>query len=362
MRIRRSVDCWGVVRLQRVGLLWGMAWLGLEPDGEVDLGEGKILIFGERREITVGTDGVVYPCKLRVGKEGSARIIHAVVECRYCLQNADEDSFGDEVLNWGKVSGHKNVVELYGKKVLEGHDVFSALVVYECMEGNLGDIIGNQRSGWNCSKEDVLSILIQIGEGLHHVHKCGLIHMGLEPANVVISKSPSGRFVAKIANFRHSISARKGESPASSSERETTCYQAPEVSGSSNCGITPFSDVYSFGAVMCALYNLENPPEFDIKIDDDTTSIEMHDGVIKRPISCDAPFNVCKVIETCLRYNHPNDHSSGHGRPNVKTILKDFKNIRSRVQLAQESTVCQQEVHFSVDYSHHCFFACVQNL
>lgn len=313
-----------------------MAWLGAGIGNKVILEDGVVLMLeGDKPEaLGRGAEGIVYPCKLKIGRDGDAKVVDAAVKCRFLRGECEEDQVDDEYENWEKASEHENVVKLYGRKVFCGHDAFDALLVCERMQGDLRQLIETEALGEEFLQEEALDISIQIGKGLKHVHECGLIHMDLKPANVLISKRPCGGFVAKITDFGHSVLLKDGRQSTTVTFRGTLYYQAPEVYSINpffigDDRITQFADVYSLGMVVCTMFNRRKPP---FNLASHGNKIRVHGSVNSCEVSCEAPDEVCQLIQKCLLFDDPNDHSQGHGRPTVKEFVEEIERIRNHAQ------------------------------
>eukprot|EP01033_Poteriospumella_lacustris_P010958 gene10958-7796_t len=99
-----------------------------------------------------------------------------------------------------------------------------------------------------------LQLLYDVVSGMCHLHERKVLHGDLKPQNILLTRSPRGRLVAKIADF--GIARPTVREPGCTSQtiteiavdgRGTPLYVAPEMGGR-RC--TRLADVYSFAIVL----------------------------------------------------------------------------------------------------------------
>eukprot|EP00798_Chlamydomonas_sp_ICE-L_P005664 gene5664-8989_t len=103
--------------------------------------------------------------------------------------------------------------------------------------------------------------LIEIASAMGELHKMGVVHCDLKPANVLLKSSnndPRG-FTAKVSDF--GLSRVEDDDSAASfpfNSCGTAAYVAPEAL-ISNKKVTSSVDVYVFGILMCEMYMAQRP-------------------------------------------------------------------------------------------------------
>ncbi|OGC42101.1 hypothetical protein A2Y85_03880 [candidate division WOR-3 bacterium RBG_13_43_14] len=132
---------------------------------------------------------------------------------------------------------HPNIVRFYNIDFIENKFV----MVIEYVEGNtLRDIIN--ADGMDCN--DVLTILMQMLDGLSYAHDKKVLHRDLKPENVLITDY-QGKKTVKIADFGLARFIRSGTISASTAG--TPLYMSPETwSGN----FTEKSDIWSLGILL----------------------------------------------------------------------------------------------------------------
>ena len=74
--------------------------------------------------------------------------------------------------------------------------------------------------------------LIQMADGVHHIHSKNLVHRDIKPSNILISLcSPSGQVCLKISDFGLSKPTSVSGNFSLSGVKGTSCYMAPELLG-----------------------------------------------------------------------------------------------------------------------------------
>jgi serine/threonine protein kinase len=154
---------------------------------------------------------------------------------------------------------------------------------------------------------DLLDVAIQVGEGLHELHECGLVHQDVKPANVLMSANG----VARVSDFglaraRARLASpappRPGQSALVSSGAMTPAYCSPEQSASRP--VSRRTDVWSWGVLVLEMFVGKAP------------CCEQGGpaaaGVLARclqgqtPSACPLPAGAAEVLARCFR-DDPND-------------------------------------------------------
>ena len=121
-------------------------------------------------------------------------------------------------------------------------------LVMDLIEGSDLAILVNQGP---LSPERVIDLGVQIGDALAAVHRVGLIHRDVKPANVIVQPDGRARLIDLGLAGRHADgpggrSAGAGADPVVG----TLAYASPEQSGALNRPVDARSDLYSLGVVL----------------------------------------------------------------------------------------------------------------
>ncbi len=134
---------------------------------------------------------------------------------------------------------HPNVATVF--EYGEDHDV-----LYLAMEFVPGEDLGAVLLRDELNGAQILEIVAQICEGLHHAHKQGIVHRDIKPSNVMVLRDDDG-LRAKIMDFgvaktAHSDLTQTGQIMG------TLAYMAPEYLRTGKA--SPQSDQFSVGVLL----------------------------------------------------------------------------------------------------------------
>ena len=108
---------------------------------------------------------------------------------------------------------------------------------------------------------EAVSIIEQVGKALAYVHSCGINHLDIKPANIMMSRA-TGRAVLIDFGVAKQYDATTGEATTTTPVGRTPGYAPLEqysLSGVSS--FTPQSDIYALGATLYKLVTGDTPPE-----------------------------------------------------------------------------------------------------
>ena len=108
---------------------------------------------------------------------------------------------------------------------------------------------------------EAIGIIEQVGKALAYVHSCGINHLDIKPANIMMSRT-TGRAVLIDFGVAKQYDATTGEATTTTPVGRTPGYAPLEqysLSGVSS--FTPQSDIYSLGATLYKLVTGNTPPE-----------------------------------------------------------------------------------------------------
>jgi eukaryotic-like serine/threonine-protein kinase len=220
---------------------------------------------------------------------------------------------------------HPNVCAIYEV----GEEGEEAFIVMQYVPGqSLDKLIAKGAS----SLQLVLSVGIQIADGLSAAHSLGIFHRDLKPANVMLTDGG----LAKILDFglARRLNPEDAEfDPAKSSRRKTgpvaatytarggtIAYMAPEqfVTGQSSVQ----SDLWALGVILYELTSGRHP--FARPDADEFQSIRAIQFIDPQPL--DAPAELSSLILRCLQKNPAERYASAADvREALKTIMKTMQ-------------------------------------
>ncbi|KAH8972536.1 hypothetical protein BDL97_02G202900 [Sphagnum fallax] len=201
--------------------------------------------FNITKEIARGAESVVYEARLE-GKLVAAKKPKLST-------SADLDRFHEELQILSKVE-HPNVATLVGVRAYPP-DYFFFYHLYE--NGNLGDAL--HEADWRPTLQQILTIAIQLAKALQYLHKEGIVHRDVKPANILLDSN----WGAHLGDFGLAIRAVDLKKPSEQNWKSTgkptggfhkknmvgtLLYMAPEILRKDVQ--SEKSDVYGFGITI----------------------------------------------------------------------------------------------------------------
>src|ERR1700744_3230046 len=275
------------------------------------------------RRLGAGGSGVVYlandtllmrPVVLKILKRGSLTIeqMRTTVLREARLASAIE---------------HPNVCAIY--EVGESSD--EAYIVMQYVPGRSLDRVIAQGPA---NVQLVLSVGIQIADGLNAAHQIGIYHRDLKPANVMLTDGG----LVKILDFglarrkspdeaefdpAQPTRRRQGAATATYSVRGgTLAYMAPEqfVTGQSSVQ----SDLFAFGVILYELVSGRHPfVRPDLEELQGVRAIQFADPPSLKNCCPETPDELASVIDRCLKKNPADRYASAADvRESLKTIMR----------------------------------------
>ncbi len=143
---------------------------------------------------------------------------------------------------------HPNVATVF--EYGEDSDVF-----YLVMEYVPGEDLGAMLQGEELSTPEILEVIAQVCEGLHHAHKQGIVHRDIKPSNIMVVRDDEG-LRAKVMDFgvartAHSDLTQTGQIVG------TLAYMAPEYLRTGKASAQ--SDQFSAGVLLYEALSGEKP-------------------------------------------------------------------------------------------------------
>ena len=173
---------------------------------------------------------------------------------------------------------------------LSEDDNGQATLVFECPGGEPLDrlVVGSMEMG------QFLRISVGLATALKGLHKGGLIHKDLKPANIIVNAATSQVWLTGFGIASRLVRERQNATPLESIEGTLT-YMAPEQTGRMNRSIDSRSDLYALGVILYEMVTGRLP--FSA-----SDSMEwMHCHVARQPappteLRSDLPPAVCAII------------------------------------------------------------------
>src|SRR5690348_11741424 len=275
------------------------------------------------RKLGTGGSGVVYlandtqlmrPVVLKVLKRGALTV----------------EQMRSTVLREARMASaieHPNVCAIYEV----GEEGEEAYIVMQYVPGqSLDKLIAKGPS----SLQLVLSVGIQIADGLNAAHSLGIFHRDLKPANVMLTDGG----LVKILDF--GLARRKNPEeaefdPAQPTRRKqgaiattytarggTLAYMAPEqfVTGQSSVQ----SDLFAFGVILYELVSGRHPfLRPDAEMLQGVRAIQFADPPPLNTCCPDVPAELASVIDRCLKKNPADRYASAaEVREALRTIMR----------------------------------------
>jgi len=142
--------------------------------------------------------------------------------------------------------------------------------------------------------ENVAQILIDMSEGLEHMHENGFMHLDFKPENVLVTRNASVRLV----DF--DLAQEIPEKPVKPSKKNpgTPAYMAPEqLLGEP---ISARVDIFSYGVAAYELLTNQKPFPGEKPGEILKRQVDRSDFVAPRQYNADLPVALEKVILRCL--------------------------------------------------------------
>jgi Nif-specific regulatory protein len=218
---------------------------------------------------------------------------------------------------------HPNVVEVHDFGVLPGDFPFLTM---ELLTGE-SPAASLREGGW----EAFWDLAIQAAAGLAHIHRQGVVHMDLKPANLGLADGPGGRPLLKILDFGL---AQERRGTLDRRIRGTLAYTAPEVLLQDDYDHR--ADLYSLGMT---LYELATG--FLPSAGEDREAIRFHlEGELPDPrdLRSDVPPALATILTRLLRRDPGERHASA-GR-----LLADLAAAAGRPVAAAELSFADGKV------------------
>ncbi|XP_009587144.1 serine/threonine-protein kinase MHK isoform X1 [Nicotiana tomentosiformis] len=155
--------------------------------------------------------------------------------------------FWEECINLREVKSlrklnHPNIIKLK-EIVMENNELF---FIFEYMECNLYQSMKERQRPF--LEEEIRGFMLQVLQGLAHMHKNGYFHRDLKPENLLVTND-----IIKIADM--GLAREMSSMPPFTDYVSTRWYRAPEILLQSS-SYTPAIDMWAVGAILAELFTL----------------------------------------------------------------------------------------------------------
>ncbi len=170
--------------------------------------------------------------------------------------------FKREVDTLGRLQ-HRGIAQIYeAGRAIDG-ERGGAAVSYIAMELVEGVTLDAHVGGERRTDREIVGLLAQVSDAIHHAHERGVIHRDLKPANIMVVRS-EGLFHTKILDFGVARLAQGDGAGDGSGEKATVAtfhglivgtvaYMSPEQLSGDPASIDARTDVYALGAILYEL-------------------------------------------------------------------------------------------------------------
>ncbi|KXZ53260.1 hypothetical protein GPECTOR_7g1154 [Gonium pectorale] len=175
----------------------------------------------------------------------------------------------------------------------------------------------------------IVRTLLEVAQGMAHLHSAGLVHGDLKPANVLLKSNSRDvrEFVAKVSDFGVTRAMADGVNQAtvSTSDWGTVIYTAPEVF---NGKAGPPSDVFSFGVLTWHLTTGQMPHE---DINPFAVMLAVSRGELELEWPASVPRPLRKLGRLCMQFEPS-------ARPTFAHITRALIKLESSMRMCARGT------------------------
>lgn len=145
---------------------------------------------------------------------------------------------------------HPHVVSIYDAHVPGEDDSLSYIVMEYAPLGSLQDVLELLQSrATTMAVAKAIELGLQISEALCAVHAAGVVHRDVKPSNILVTKSPTGRIIYKLADFGI---ATASDLPRVTLTHEQSPFSPPYAAPEQHRGgrVDERADIYALGATL----------------------------------------------------------------------------------------------------------------
>lgn len=168
--------------------------------------------------------------------------------------------------------------------------------------------------------DELLSITIQIGEGLHEAHQKGIVHRDIKPGNVMLTS----RSQVKILDFGLARLGAHSKLTRTDTTLGTTAYMSPEQTSGKE--VDRRTDIWSLGVVLYEMITGERP--FTGEYEQAVVYSILHDQ--PEPVTSrrsQLPMELERIVGKTLAKNPAERY------PHVEDLLVDLRAVHSAIKI-----------------------------
>ena len=268
--------------------------------------------------------GIVYIC---YDPQDKVPLALKTFQAKFLSSQKSRDEFMQEALTWTRLDKHKNIVQTYYVKNIEGQPyIFLEYIA----GGNLDDWLYTKQLDLPLA----LNFALQFCTGMDYAYqKMGMIHRDIKPSNILLTQDK----IVKITDFglAKTLEVKSEEivpsdlSYVQSTTAGTLPYMAPEQFIGQM--IDARADIYSFGIVLYQMVAMSYPyPRRN-------SWREMHLKTTPLPIRQIIPAELTVFIHKCLQKNPANRYQNFiELRHDLSKIYVDLTGKKIPEQSAEE--------------------------
>lgn len=206
-----------------------------------------------------------------------------------------------------RIGDHDRIISYYEHGKAEGR-LYCQMEYLEA--SNLKDLYGRQEP---VLAENIAQILIDMAEGLEHMHQNGFMHLDFKPENVLVTQNAT----VKIVDF--DLAQQIPEKPAKLTKTNpgTPAYMPPEQL--QGLPLSHHVDLFSFGVTAYELLTNQKPFPGETPAEILTRQLDRSEFVPPREYNADIPQALEKVILRCL------ENDPGRRPPFIGVMVRDLK-------------------------------------
>lgn len=208
--------------------------------GDVIRAVGEAFIVD--RALGHGGMAAVYLCQQP--KMGHRRVVLKILHARHAFKTEVREAFEREPQAMARIK-HRSIVEIYDRGFTDD-EYRRPFFIMEYISGeSLRTILDRLE---HLTPMVTTGVTMQILEGLHHLHKAGIVHCDIKPENIFVVLGEAGGGEAKLMDFGGIVFADEADPIA---KVATPRYAAPEQLLGQR--VTAKTDVFSMGVTLYEL-------------------------------------------------------------------------------------------------------------
>ncbi len=185
-------------------------------------------------------------------------------------------------------------------------------------------------------------LLLQIAEALAELHRAGVWHLDLKPANILVDAAPKtslDRAPLKLTDFGIARSCDDSDGTRSSAGAAlgTPSYMAPEQVAGQRSALGPATDVHAIGSILYEVLT-GRPPFLGDSVAETMRQIQVQDPVPLRRLNPKVPRDLETLCLKCLEKDSSRRYSSAEALAGDLRQFLDGRPITARRVSALERT------------------------